>query len=209
LPSIHAGRKVLTTVPLNYANAELLTSYEQLIDAEHCDILLDEVAAIASSRESSRLPAPVVNLFQQLRKRDCVVRFSAPAFARADKVLRETCQAVTYCRSFASKWDEASSWPTKRVIWMRTFDAYQFDNFTNAKTDSVRSIARQWIWRPGHEVDGLYDTLAPVSYMGVVSESGACARCGGSRPRPKCSCPKAEEVVIGEPPPLSLLPRPN
>jgi len=205
LPSLQNGRQVLSNTPI-FLNGDPhplytpLNSYRDLLDAEHCDVLLDEIASIASSRESTALPAPVVNVLQQLRKRDVIVRWTAPAYARADKVLRETSQAVTICRAYAAKWDEASQWPQRRLFWLRTYDAADFVNFGLRPQDAtIRPIARQWIWRPGHPVDGVYDSLAPVSYMGIVADSGSCVSCGGTRRRPKCECPPATTVgVVGD-----------
>ena len=57
---------------------EPLREWQQLLDAESCDVLLDEVTGVASSRESAGLPAPVANKLVQLRRADVVVRFSAP-----------------------------------------------------------------------------------------------------------------------------------
>jgi hypothetical protein len=43
--------------------------WEQLLEARGCDVLMDEVTGVASSRESQSMPAPVANKLVQLRRR--------------------------------------------------------------------------------------------------------------------------------------------
>jgi hypothetical protein len=194
LPSLRDGRQVLSNVPLLLDGEPHplyvpLTSYEQLLTAEHCDVLLDEIASIASSRDSSSMPAPVVNVLQQLRKPDVIVRWTAPSFARGDKVLRECSQAITLCKGFAPRFNPETSWPERRLFWWRTYDAMDYVDFTARPQDRhLHAIARQWFWRPGHPVDRLYDTTNAVSYMGMADTAGKCYRCGGRRTAPRCSC---------------------
>lgn len=127
LPSLAMGRSVLSTVHLldwtipdvdklhmavppgsdAKCNPEAhhplfteLCDYRQLLDAEHCDVLLDEVTGVASSRESATMPAEIANLLVQLRRRDLCMRWTAPNWSRADVIIRECSQAVTTCRGF-------------------------------------------------------------------------------------------------------------
>lgn len=107
LPSLDAGRRVLSNVPLlDPATGEPhpqwvpLRSWTQLLEAEHCDVLLDEAQGVVNSRESSTMPVQMLTMLCQLRKRDVCLRLTAPNFARIDKVVRETCQAVTVCRGY-------------------------------------------------------------------------------------------------------------
>jgi len=77
-----------------------LDGYQSMMDAEGCDMILDEVTGIASSRESMGMPAPVANLLVQLRRRDVALRWTAPSWKRADTIIRECSQAVTLCMGF-------------------------------------------------------------------------------------------------------------
>jgi hypothetical protein len=107
LPSLAAGRRVLSNVPLlDPATGEPhplwvpLRSWVQLLEAEHCDVLLDEAQGVVNSRESSAMPVQMLTMLMQLRKRDVCLRLTAPNFARIDKAVREVCQAVTVCRGY-------------------------------------------------------------------------------------------------------------
>lgn len=78
-----------------------LTDFGQIIDAEHVDLVLDEVGGAVASSSSDDLPMGVKASLQELRRREVVCRWTAPSWARASKVLRECSQAVTMTLGFA------------------------------------------------------------------------------------------------------------
>jgi hypothetical protein len=74
LPSLAAGRPVLSTVPILDPATGLphplwrpLTDWRALLDFSGGDVLLDEVTGVASSRDSMSLPGPVGLMLQQMR----------------------------------------------------------------------------------------------------------------------------------------------
>lgn len=216
LPSLDAGRPVLSNVRLlDFRNPRPcddpscrsdnhsrhmaahplyvpLLDYSQLLEWRHGDVLLDEVTGIASSRESSSLPVQVVNLLVQLRRRDVTLSWTAPAWARADKVLREVSQSVVHCRGFLpttrSTDDGTRTWKDRRLFWWRAYDANSFEDFTQGKREKLRPSPVQLFWRPGSPAERAYDTLDAVSALGWAMESGLCIACGGRRSVPRCSC---------------------
>lgn len=197
LPSLDAGRRVLSTVRLldaatgePHAGYERLTDWAQILEAEHCDVLFDEVVGIASAREFAGLPVQVANLLVQLRRRDVVLRWSAPAWARADKIIRETTQAVTVCSGHMGKRDRDSPrlWSQKRLFKWRTFDAFAFDQLTMGQLDKQPSSSVAWFWGPGCRAFASYDTLDAVERVGDVLDSGRCVHCGGRKTIPRCTC---------------------
>jgi hypothetical protein len=172
------------------------------LDAEHCDVVLDEVTGVASSRESAGMPPQVANFLVQLRRRDVVLRWTAPSWARADKIIRECSQAVTLCLGFMPKTvadkDDERLWRPRRLFYWRTYDAVQFDEFTTHKKESLRPLARQVFWRPGSLAERSYDTMDSVLSLGVANEAGLCMDCGGKRAHPRCSCVRSSlELVDG------------
>lgn len=107
LPTLAAGRPIVSTVRiLDPATGEphplwvKLDDYRTLLQVEKCDVILDEVTGVASSRESSGMPAAVANLLVQLRRRDVALRWTAPNWKRADTIIREVSQGVTLCVGF-------------------------------------------------------------------------------------------------------------
>jgi len=203
LPSLDAGRTVLSTVPLlDSVTGEPhpfyvpLTDWSQMLDAEHVDVLFDEITGIASSRASMGMPVQVQAMLDKLRKSDIVLRWSAPAWSRADVTIRGVTQAVTDCRGYLTNRadmrgtaTQARLWPPKRLFRLRTFPTTDFAEFTDGKRDKMkRAQTVEWWWGPGSRVFDSYDTYAAVNRVGEVLDSGRCAHCGGKRAVPNCTC---------------------
>lgn len=197
LPSLDAGRKVLSTVRLldsrtgeSHPAYEPLTDWGQLLEAEHCDVLFDEVVGIASARESQGMPVQVANLLVQLRRRDVVLRWSAPAWARADKIIRETTQAVTVCSGYLGKRvkDSPRLWAPKRLFKWSTYDALDFDQASTGQIEKQPHGSTSWFWGVNSRAFASYDTFDSVERVGEVLDSGRCVHCGGRRVIPRCSC---------------------
>jgi len=172
---------------------EAFTDYRQLLGFTDGDVLMDEVTGVASSRESHSMPPQIANYLVQLRRRNVMLRWTAPNWARADKIMREVSQAVTYCIGYMPKERrdaaETRVWRDRRLFFVRTYDANAFDEFTAHKRETVKAMARELFWRPGSLAERAYDTLDPVSMLGAVSERGLCIVCAGQRSQPRCSCP--------------------
>jgi hypothetical protein len=167
------------------------TDWQQLLDAEHCDVLMDEVTGVASSRESQSMPSPVANKLVQLRRADVVVRWSAPNWKRADVIIRECSQAVVYATGYLAKTDRTSDrqWRNRRLFRWQLYDAADFEDFTAGKREQLRPQVTDLHWGPSSPVFAAYDTFDAVSTIGSVTDSGRCYRCGGRRSAPRCTCP--------------------
>lgn len=166
-------------------------SWSQLLEARNCDVLLDEVTGVASSRESQSMPSPVANKLVQLRRADVVVRWSAPSWARADKIIRECSQAVVFSQGYLAKQSEEADrmWRNRRLFRWQMFDAALFEEFTAGKREQLRPTLTDLHWGPSSPVFDAYDTFDSVSSIGSVRDSGRCYVCDGTRRVPKCSCP--------------------
>lgn len=231
LPSLEAGRTVLSTVRLlDYNNPRPcegcdapghalghqqahplwvpFTDWGQLLDdADHWDVLMDEVTGVASSRESQGMPAPVANRLVQLRRKDVIVRWSAPSWARADKIIRECSQAVTHTTGYLPVRAESEDgtdrmWRNRRMFKGKTYDADLFEDFSVGKREQLSALTVDWHWGPSSPVFDAYDTLDAVLSIGTVTDSGRCYRCGGRRRVPNCSCPDShahDDEDRGEP----------
>lgn len=211
LPTLAAGRPVVSTVRLLDPATGLphrlwhpLSDYRTLLDVEHCDVLLDEVTGVASSRESSGMPPAVANLLVQLRRRDVALRWTAPSWKRADTIIRECSQAVTLCQGFLPEVVKAEDgsdrqWRSRRLFYWRTFDAATFDEWTAHKREKLRPAVRSLFWRPGSVAADAYDTFDQVLSLGAVTESGTCIDCGGKRRAAACACAKTETAALGPP----------
>jgi hypothetical protein len=203
IPTLLAGRRVLSTVRLidpvtglDHPAYERFVSFDQLIDAEDCDILMDEVVGIAGAREAGKLDARVQNVLVQLRRRNCVLRLTAPNWLRADKIIREVTQAVTECRGYyadrrlvvAGVNDAVQHWAPKRMFKFRTFDVVEFDEWTAGRRERVKPLVSEWFLGRGSDAFSYYDTLDQVERVGGISDANECDVCGGHKRRPNCSC---------------------
>lgn len=171
------------------------TNYQQLLELRDADCVADEVTGIASSRDSmSGMPTQVANLLVQLRRRNVVLRWSAPSWGRADKIIREVTQAVTLTsarmpRKAPTPAGEAPRlWYERRLFIAKTYSGEQFDEFDAHRAVDIKPMVRQILWGPGSEMFRVFDTYEPVSSLGWAQESGLCGHCGGHRPRRSCSC---------------------
>jgi len=185
------------------------TGYEQLMVFRDGDVLLDEVAGVASSRDSmSGMPTQVANLLMQLRRRNIALSWTSPAWARADKIIREVTQAVTLMSGFMPVASPPAAdgsptlWSRKRCFEARTFDASAIEEFTARRAIDVKPDVRAYYWAPGSQMFSAYDTLDPVQALGWAQASGLCGGCGGKRSPVKCTC--APEPRAHRPAPASF-----
>lgn len=216
-PSIRAGRKILSTVPIFdpkkgpgvlYEHYEKLTSWTQVLEATATDIVFDEVLGIANARASTGLPPQVQLLLNKLRHADNTLSWTAPAWSRADVIIREVTQGVTVCRGYWGKTrvipgeEESRSWASKTLFRAITYDAADFSTWSDSKEGNLRGVANEWMYGPEISLFGQtvipehlsrrrYDTLGGVDRIGETLESGRCAHCGGRRAVPSCSCDDA------------------
>lgn len=176
-----------------------LTSWRQLVAAEHCDVLLDEVTGAASARSYQALPPQLLQLFLQLRKVDVLLRYSTPNWGRTDVAVREVTQAVTVCKGFMPERTPESRrvlWPMKRLFRWATYDAVDWESLTMSKLQKARPLLTVWYWRPGRLAQHAYRTHDSVATLDHVSDAGLCLSCGGTRARPKCGCVPVRPVEV-------------
>lgn len=214
LPALAAGRPVVSTCRiLDPATGEPhplwvpLDDFRLLLDLSYCDVILDEVTGVASSRDSAGMPSAVLNRLMQLRKGDVTIRWTTPNWKRADTGIREVTQGLTTAVGLmpanvvsTSEDGMVRRWRPRRLFVWRTYDARNFDEWTTAKERSktstyrIRPVAQQVLWGPGALVRDCYDTYEHALSLGVVSDAGLCMDCGGGRTKRKCLCKPGEHV---------------
>lgn len=192
-------RRMLSTVPILDGAGGLHPLYDkfddfnQLVAVEHSDVYMDEVTSVASSRDSARMDARVLNKLVQLRKADVMLFWTAPNWARADKVMREVTQAVVECRGYfavkAGADDEAGAvWAPKRVFRFITYDSAEFEEWSASKRDKLTPINSQWFRGVGSEAFTAYDTLGAVTMVASITPENTCTVCEGTISRHRCQC---------------------
>lgn len=175
-----------------HPRAVRLTNWQQILTAEHCDILFDEVMGVASARDNQGLPGEVAMLLQKLRHFDIVLRFTTPRFGAAHIDLRGVVKAVTSCRSFLAKRGTSSAWAPNQLFNWRTFSTEDFEDQAPSAHQRDRNRVRAkivaWVWGPGSLMFASYDTLGVVSVLAKTLPSGSCSHCGGRRKVQMCAC---------------------
>jgi hypothetical protein len=126
------GRPIISNVGGLAAEHYHVESVEQLPDlmgqVGSCTVVLDEAGAMFSSRDGSKEKKAFQMAVQQLRKYDCRLLWTAPAFARADKILREVTFEVVLCRSLIKRHERGKVWPSTRLIHQKSFDVSRLDS---------------------------------------------------------------------------------
>lgn len=168
------------------------TDWWQLADWGDGDILMDEVSGVASSRDHHAMPSEVATLLQQLRKDDCVTRWTAPAWGRADTIIRSVTNVVVACRGhFPTESSDLLNgrvrrWRSNRFFNWKMFDANEFEDFTNEKREKLKPMGRDRHVGAGSPAFLLFDTYAHALTVGAVTSTGRCMICGGSRRAKPC-----------------------
>lgn len=172
-----------------------LVDWSQLLEAEHCDVLFDEIMGIAAARDSGGLPGEVAQLLQKLRHFDIKLRYTTPSFKSAHIDLRRPTKAVTACRGFVpDNSNKDVAWAPNRLFNWRTFSTEDYDDDAPSKNDrdrnrkAVHARPAVWVWGPRSRMFASYDTLGVVSVLAKSLPAGICSVCSGKRSIPMCSC---------------------
>lgn len=178
------GRPVFSTVDIRspWGDSTRLTSMRQLLELRDCTVLIDEIAAIFSSRDSLQIPREFDVFLQTLRHRGVTFRWTAPAWKRADVRVREITQVSVGVRNLGHILKKGQFWPTPITILAGALDA------TGVGVDETpEKILKRRIFIPQRLSGwGAYETLADTPRIGHGTISTVCVDCGGSVPRPSC-----------------------
>lgn len=172
------------------------TTWKQLLDWDRGTVIMDEITGVADSNSSAAIPDAAANHLAQLRRADCAVRITGLNFVRANKRIREATTAVTRCTSMlpvTAFHDDGSErmWKARRFAKWRTYDAQSLpiNDVTESAFEKADQLGFSTHWIPTSPAIAAYDTMAPVSVVGRVTESGRCANCEGVRRAQQCDCP--------------------
>lgn len=102
------GVKIYSNVSAD--GVELIEDYDQLSSLRHCVVILDEILAIAGSRESRSLPRKIQLWLTTLRHSDVILFWTSPTFERADVLLREVTTLIHFVSPIRSKQSPERLW---------------------------------------------------------------------------------------------------
>lgn len=204
--ALDRGRTVISNVPLYadkaagvlHPNYIPFDSWNVLLDAHNCVIVMDEMTGVANARESAPLPQPIQLIFNQLRKRKITVLWSSPVFEDAQIQIRRITRAVTVCvgswsdkavynrglESADPEFDEA--WIPNRLFHARTWRKTNVAEFDHTKAGQPE--VDEWFWGPGSRSFETYDTNQETTRLQEADDTGLCMACYGVRKRGECVC---------------------
>lgn len=176
-----------------------LSDWTQLIDAHDCDVLLDEVQGVASSRGMNSLPPQLLSKFLQLRRADVRLRWTTTNWTRVDKALREVTYNLALCTSKRpDRYAPGGPWRPRLKFRVRLVDSTGLDSVETIDPshgfgengERLKTFHMERRRRRRNE-PAMYDTYGHTIVMNHVSDGGWCVTCGGTRTRPKCQCDRS------------------
>ncbi|MDM7856667.1 hypothetical protein [Cellulomonas alba] len=179
------GREVYSTVPIKSEHGESkeIRSLRHLLELRDCTVLIDEIAVVFSSRDSMLIPREFDVFLQTLRHSGVTLRWTAPAFARADVRVREVTQAVVGVHALGKRKVAGEFWPRPVTILCGVLDT------TSIPVDGTpEKVLKRRVFLPTRLSGwGAYDTHADTPRIGHPPTGGACVDCGGTTRREACT----------------------
>lgn len=161
-----------------------------ITDNKPCTLLLDEITSVLPARDAVNVPPELQRMLNQFRKPDVWVGWTAPAWARADLMLREVTMDVTICSPFLpllfSKKVPGSAWPSHRAFVQSRFDAFDYEEADATGQKQFLRGQHKRVWRKAviKKVQAAYDTQEGVELLDHIQ----CGDCGGKFSRKVCKC---------------------
>lgn len=93
-----------------------------------CNILMDEAGAMFPSGERSAATKEFRKVCQQLRKYKARLLWTAPTYARGEKICREVTFLAILCQPLIKKPAPGDPWPSTRLILQKGFDVSRLDS---------------------------------------------------------------------------------
>lgn len=199
MADMQRGRVVYSTVAIScaFGKSRPIPSLSTLLDLEPgSTVLIDEISSVFSSRTGSTLPPEFDTFIGTARHSKIAIRWTAPAWMRAENRVREVTQGLVSVNPFIRRRDpEGSLWPRTVVAQVGVLDCI------GVKTDADPEVVRRrrFVRLAGLQSWGCYDTHAPVASLVNTALFGTCPDCGGTRARPKCDGARHHELGLDAP----------
>lgn len=183
IADMRRGRALYSTVPVRFVERDgrvlesvPLVSLRQLLDLRDCTLLVDEVVTIFPSRGTQGMPDEVQVFLNTLRHHGVTVRWTAPAWMRADTMLRAVTQVVVNVFGIGKIARPGTFWPRPILVAAGAMDT------TGVRQDAEpEKTLKRRVYIPQRLAGwGSYDSEADVPRIGRSPSGGKCVDCGGS-----------------------------
>ena len=216
------ARGVATAANIGVTGSTLVRNFDQLLELSDCVLLVDEVTAVASSRQFASLTPEALLFFQTLRHSNIGLIWTAPTYDRCDLALRSLTLYWTHLSGLITSIPKGGIWRNTHVSITRSGKPLEgldgakmlaplpglylpakhhavYDSF--ADVDLFSRSARFPSRCPGCGVSIDYGRTKPTTELGVsdYEASYSCPKCYtllGAVTRPRGNSPKIDTGAI-------------
>lgn len=165
---------VATAANIGVEGSRLVRNFDDLLELRDCVLLVDEVTAVASSRQFASLTPEALLFFQTLRHSNIGLIWTAPTYDRCDLALR----------SLTLYWIHMSPLITtipKGGIWANTHVSFSRGGRPSETAEGAKMIAPMpGLYLPSRH-HAVYDSFADVDLFTRSQKfPGRCPNCGVS-----------------------------
>lgn len=169
-----AKKGIHTAANIGVEGSQLVRNFDDLLKLRDCVLLVDEVTAVASSRQFASLTPEALLFFQTLRHSNIGLIWTAPTYDRCDLALR----------SLTLYWIHMSPLITSRPkdgIWKNTHVSFKRGGRPMEGMDGAKMLAPlPGLYLPARH-HAVYDSFADVDlFSRSVRFPGRCPGCGVS-----------------------------
>lgn len=163
---------IRTAANIGVEGSELVRNFDQLLELRDCVLLIDEVTAVASSRQFASLTPEALLFFQTLRHSNIGLIWTAPTYDRCDLALRSL---TLYWIHLAPL---IKSIP-KGGIWANTHVSFTQSGRPHEGVDGAKMFAPlPGLYRPARH-HAVYDSFADVDLFTRSQQfPSRCPSCG-------------------------------
>jgi len=111
---------VQTAANIGVAGATLVRSFEDLLSLRDCVLLVDEVTAVANSRQFASLTPEALLFFQTLRHSNIGLIWTAPTYDRCDLALRSLTLHWVHMTPLIASVPKGGIWANTHVSFVRS-----------------------------------------------------------------------------------------
>lgn len=118
-------RGVKTAANIGVEGATLVRNFDDLLQLRDCVLLVDEVTAVASSRQFASLTPEALLFFQTLRHSNIGLIWTAPTYDRCDLALRSLTLYWTHMMALIKSTPKGGIWSNTHVAFSRSGKPYE------------------------------------------------------------------------------------
>lgn len=198
------ARGFRTAANIGVQGSQLVRTFDDLVALRDCVLLVDEVTAVASSRQFASLTPEALLFFQTLRHSNVGLIWTAPTFDRCDLALRSLTLSWTHLSALVTRRRPGSVWRSTVLSFTRTGRPVE------ALDGSKMLTPIPGLYRPARHYEA-YDSFADVDLFSRSRFPTRCPSCGvgidygrlrasTSRPEPDSTlsafyCPRCAELL--------------